>query len=166
MQTISKFSIRRAQPADMDRLLYLLRILFSIEEDFRFDLKRQQAGIMMILAHKQGIILVAEYENRVIGMCSGQLMVSTAEGGLSLLVEDVIVDAPWRKQGIGSALLAALEDWAIHKQALRLQLLADRTNSDALQFYHTRRWRQTKLIGLCKRLSRRTQGNKEKQENA
>jgi len=135
----------------VDTLLDLLRILFSIEENFTFDPARQRDGITMMLAHKRGIILVAEYKNRVIGMCSGQLMVSTAEGGLSLLVEDVIVDARWRHKGAGTALLAALEDWAVKKQALRLQLLADRTNSGALKFYHTRQWHQTKLVCLCKR---------------
>lgn len=161
MQTISDVIIRKAEPADMDVLLHLLHTLFSIEEDFTVDPARQRLGITMMLGNTHGILLVAEYKNVVIGMCSGQLMISTAEGGFSLLVEDVIVDTLWRHRGVGTALLSALQDWAVKKQALRLQLLADRTNTDALIFYRKLQWRQTQLICLSKRSSHRTQQNNE-----
>ncbi|MCF6187311.1 MAG: GNAT family N-acetyltransferase [Desulfobulbaceae bacterium] len=143
--------IRRAQPADMEFLLHLLRSLFSIEKDFTFNPVRQRAGLAMMLVGDRAILLVAEKETRVIGMCCGQLMVSTAEGGLSLLVEDVVVDRPWRNKGVGTALLTALQDWATKNNVLRLQLLADRSNTAALKFYHTLKWRKTELICLYKR---------------
>ena len=55
----------------------------------------------MLLAHETAIILVAEAAGQVIGMCSGQLTISTAEGGFALLVEDVVVAGPWQGKGVG-----------------------------------------------------------------
>lgn len=143
--------IRPARSTDLDRLLQLLGILFSIEEDFAVDAERQRQGLEMMLNNDRGIILVAEKEGRVIGMCSGQLLISTAEGGLSLLVEDVVVSQSWQQKGIGTMLLEALEAWGQKKNALRLQLLADKTNGNGLEFYHKRAWRRTQLICLCKK---------------
>lgn len=143
--------IRKARPEDIDALVELLRILFSIEKDFNFHPPRQRRGLEMMLENDRGIVLVAEQEKQVIGMCSGQLMVSTAEGGFSLLVEDVVVHEPWQGQGVGTGLLQALAEWGRSKNAARFQLLADRTNTKGLEFYQHRAWRQTKLICLTKR---------------
>ncbi len=166
MQPMPKIIIRRAQPADLEVLLHLLHALFSIEEDFTFDPDRQRAGLTLLLTDERSILLVAEYKNRVIGMCSGQLMISTAEGGLSLLVEDVVVDKHRQGKGVGTALLRALQEWGTRKNIVRLQLLADQTNSDALNFYRKLQWRQTQLTCLCKRSSHRTQENKKEEKNA
>ena len=84
-------------------------------------------------------------------MCTGQLVVSTAEGGPALLVEDVVVDANHRGRGVGRALLAALADWARGRGVRRLQLLADGTNGPALAFYDRLGWRATALV--CRRLT-------------
>lgn len=143
--------IRPAGEADIEAMVRLLETLFSIEQDFKAAPARQRRGLAMLLASEQGMLLVAEIEARVIGMCSGQLMVSTAEGGLSLLVEDVVVDQSWQGRGVASKLLTRLEEWAAERRAVRLQLLADRTNRAGLAFYHSLNWQQTRLICLCKR---------------
>lgn len=141
--------IRPAGPADLDALVELLRMLFGIEADFNFDAARQRQGLVMLLAHEAAVILVAEAAGRVIGMCSGQLTISTAEGGFALLVEDVVVAEPWQGKGVGRELLAALEQWAIARKIARFQLLADKNNTAALEFYRKLGWRSTELI--CQR---------------
>lgn len=141
-------SIRTAEAADLDSLVSLLALLFAIEEDFVFDEPRQRLGLALMLANERGCVLVAEAAGRVIGMCSGQLLVSTAEGGLSLLVEDVVVDEQWRGRRIGRLLMAAISDWARAKKVSRLQLLADRNNVPALDFYRSLGWQTTELICL------------------
>ena len=83
-------------------------------------------------------------------MCSAQLLVSTAEGGRAALLEDLVVDEKYHSQGIGSTLLSAVEFWALSKGAKRLELLADRNNAKALEFYKQRGWRRTQLICLHK----------------
>jgi GNAT superfamily N-acetyltransferase len=148
--------IRRARPADIDELVDLLRILFTIEADFDFDATRQRRGLALLLALNSAIILVAEADNRVIGMCTGQLTISTAEGGLALLVEDVVVVEAWQGQGVGRKLMKALGKWARARNVERLQLLADRNNPAALEFYNKLGWQSTALICLRRRLPVRT----------
>ncbi|MBU0945112.1 MAG: GNAT family N-acetyltransferase [Proteobacteria bacterium] len=143
--------IRRARVADLEDMVCLLQQLFSIEEDFDFDAVRQRRGLEMMLDHAGAVILVAEVESQIIGMCSGQSMVSTAEGAFSLLVEDVVVDEWWRGRGVGTELLKALEEWARETKIVRFQLLADRSNKAGLKFYHKQTWQDTKLVCLCKR---------------
>lgn len=141
--------IRPAGPEDLDGLVDLLGILFGIEADFACDAARQRRGLAMLLAHEAAVLLVAEAAGQVIGMCSGQLTISTAEGGFALLVEDVVVAGPWQGKGVGRELLAALEQWGASRKIGRLQLLADRNNAAALEFYRKLGWQSTELI--CQR---------------
>ena len=141
-------TVRPAETTDMARLVALLRQLFAIEEDFRIDEERQRRGLAMLLDSPQALILVAEAAGQVIGMCSGQLLVSTAEGGPALLMEDVVVAEGFRGCGAGRLLVTAMADWAARRGACRLQLLADRDNSLALSFYLAIGWQTTRLICL------------------
>ncbi len=143
-----RVKIRSAEPADLDRLVSLLAALFSIEDDFAFDEQKQRFGLALMLENERGCVLVAEAEGRVVGMCTGQLLVSTAEGGLSLLVEDVVVDEQWRGHGVGRLLIEAISGWAKANKVSRLQLLADRNNMPALDFYWSLGWQTTELICL------------------
>ena len=129
----------------------LLDLLFAIEADFRPDPARQRQGLALLLDDRRAKVLVAELTDGVVGMCTGQLVVSTAEGGPALLVEDVVVDPDHRGRGIGRAMLAALADWARGRGVRRLQLLADANNGPALAFYDRLGWRATALV--CWRLT-------------
>lgn len=145
--------IRRAERRDIDILVGLLTVLFTIETDFIVDIQRQKKGISFMLEQAERCcVMVAECDNQVIGMCTGQLLISTAEGGLKVIVEDVVVAAEQRGNGIGSALVSALEEWAISSGAKRMDLLADQRNDSALDFYQQQNWQRTELIALQKRL--------------
>ena len=136
----------------MDELVVLLKDLFSIEDDFTFSESIQRRGLrMMICDQGNGCVIVAEKNQKVIGMCSAQLLVSTAEGGRVALVEDMVVVHSFRGEGVGRKLLLAIEKWTKEKGANRLQLLADRNNLQALRFYQKRGWTTTKLICLRKK---------------
>lgn len=142
--------IRPATGNDLPYLLALLEQLFSIEEDFLFDAKKQIKGLELLLEQENSHILVAEINGRVVGMATGQLLVSTAEGNLTLLVEDVVVVSSHQGHGIGSTLLQAIGDWGRSFGAVRMQLLADLENTQALKFYKKEKWRKTQLICLRK----------------
>lgn len=142
--------IRSARPGDLDHLVSLLKKLFAIEEDFTFNEQVQRRGLQIMLANEPGCILVAEAAGRVVGMCSGQLTVSTAEGGAAMLVEDVIVHEDFRGRGVGRRLMSRLAEWGRAKGVARLQLLADRNNTGALDFYSKLGWHTTELICLRK----------------
>lgn len=145
----TEVAIRPATRGDLPALVRLLAMLFSIEADFRPDAARQRRGLLCMLADPAGrVVLVAGRDGAVVGMVTGQLVVSTAEGGPAALVEDMVVAPEQRRQGIGAALLRALEAWALERGARRLQLLADRHNAPALRFYERAGWRGTQLVCL------------------
>ena len=89
-------------------------------------------------------------ERRVLGMCTVQTLISTAEGGRVGLLEDLVVAADFRRQGIGAKLLAEAVKWAECQGLKRLQLLADKNNEAALSFYENQGWKSTQLVCLRK----------------
>jgi ribosomal protein S18 acetylase RimI-like enzyme len=145
-------TVRAARPDDLEPMVDLLRLLFTIEEDFNFDAARQRQGLALLLREARACVLVAETEGRVVGMCTGQLVISTAEGGLSLLVEDLVIATDHRGKGMGWELMAVMARWAGAQGATRMQLLADRNNPPALSFYERIGWRTTALICLRRHL--------------
>lgn len=144
--------IRPARPGDLKAMVALLGRLFAIEVDFVIAPEKQRRGLSLLLdrSGSESCVLVAEAENRVVGMVSGQMLVSTAQGGLGLLVEDLIVAEAWRGRQIGRRLMERLETWARQNGADRMQLLADRENRPAIDFYGQLQWQPTQLICLRK----------------
>ncbi|XCN71581.1 MAG: GNAT family N-acetyltransferase [Candidatus Electrothrix aestuarii] len=145
-----KIVIRRAREEDLTGLVFLLEVLFSIEKDFNFNAEKQKRGLRLLLHNPEAVVLVAERQGRIIGMCTAQLLISTAEGGLSALVEDVVILPAWQAQGTGRRLMESLREWSALQGATRIQLLADRNNTRALGFYHHIGYRPTELICLRK----------------
>lgn len=140
-------AVRSATPADVEELVRLQGVLFSIEADFQPEPERQRRGLELMLAEpERRCVLVAEESSRVVGMIAAQLVVSTAEGAPSALVEDMVVDESARGRGLGRRLVQALEAWARGRGATRMQLLADRDNRSALRFYERMGWRATQLV--------------------
>ncbi len=138
--------IRFGEMEDVDELIELLHELFSLEADFEFNHKRQKKGLELMLAKSPDrMVWVAESGGKVVGMCTVQVLVSTAEGGEAALVEDVVVHADFRGKGIGKKLLVALDQWAAKRGIRRLQLLADKENTPALRFYSRLGWSPTQL---------------------
>ena len=148
-----EIKIRQATEADIDDLVELLGALFFIEADFNFDTEKQRRGLCLLLAASTACVLVAEYENAVIGMCTAQTLISTAQGGRVGLVEDVVVKEVFRSRGVGRRLLNALEAWCKARGFTRIQLLADQNNSAALGFYDKAGWGRTDLICLRKMMA-------------
>lgn len=147
-----KYLLRRAKHSDISGMIGLLRILFAIETDFEFDEGNQQRGLELMLEDRTNrYIMIAELREQIVGMCTAQVLVSTAEGGSVALIEDLVVEEASRGQGIGKGLLLAVERWACEHGARRLQLLADRNNTRALEFYKGMDWMSTELICFTKK---------------
>lgn len=146
--------IRDAEFADIEEMTKLLQELFSIEADFQFKNDVQQRGLKMLLdgCGKHRCVRVAIMEGRVVGMASIQTLISTAEGGLAGVIEDLVVSRTMRGRGIGPKLLSSLEAWAIQRGIQRIQLLADKDNLSGLNFYSQQNWQETRLICLRKRV--------------
>ena len=149
---LTMITLRTAKPSDIPQLVELLKELFTIEADFDFDEDKQARGLNLLLKSEKDCILVAELlsDNKVLGMCTVQTLISTAEGGAVGLLEDLVVAADFRHQGIGAKLLAEAVNWAECQGLKRLQLLADKNNLPALNFYQKQGWNSTQLVCLRK----------------
>ncbi|WDP90508.1 MAG: GNAT family N-acetyltransferase [Desulfobacter sp.] len=145
---------RDAEPNDIDAMLPLLEKLFSIEADFTFDPTVQARGLRLMLdgCGKHRAVKVACANDRVIGMCTAQTRISTAQGRISAVVEDLVVDDAFRGQGVGSRLIKAIEAWAQKRGISSLSLLADKDNTNGLAFYAARGWQTSSLVCLVKPL--------------
>lgn len=134
-------------------MIALLQHLFALEPDFTFNPCKQRQGLERLVCREHGrCVLVAETGTRVIGMCTVQTVISTAEGGPAGWVEDVVVDPHYRGRGVGRNLLVTLESWAESEGLKRLQLIADRGNTRALGFYERLGWTSTRMVALRKML--------------
>ena len=129
--------IRSARTDDIPQMCGLLADLFLIEADFATDAEKQARGLTLLLEDQSGrsCVVVAVREGAVVGMCSVQTVISTAEGGPSGLVEDLVVRRELRGRGIGRALLDHVLTWCKGQGLSRVQLLADKGNAPALAFY-------------------------------
>lgn len=148
---MNNIAVRKATSGDIPVMINLLQQLFSIEEDFDFDDEKQKAGLNMMLKDQSSRILVAINGDNVIGMATLQTLISTAMGDKVGIIEDVVVDSAHRGKGIGSLLMSSLEKEAQAMGLKRLQLLADKNNKPALDFYESINWGQTQLICLRKK---------------
>ncbi len=145
-------SIRSAKISDIPRMCDLLSDLFSLESDFSPDREKQVRGLRLLLDDTSGssAVFVAEKDSEVIGMCSVQVLVSTAEGGKVGLLEDLIVKSDYRGSGIGTRLLSNIFAWCAVRNISRLQLLRDINNLKALEFYTGNGWSETRLVCMRK----------------
>jgi GNAT superfamily N-acetyltransferase len=141
-----------AQTSDIDALVGLLNVLFSIEQDFTPNEAAQRRGLELLLANPEhGQIFVARHPvEGVVGMVSAQLVISTAIGAPSAWIEDMVVREPFRGRGVGKLLLDQVREWAVPKGAGRIQLLADADNTPALDFYRHLDWQPTRLFAWKK----------------
>ena len=144
-------TIRPARYEDIPCLVKLLQQLFTIEADFRFNSTAQSRALSLLIDSDQpGDVFVTEVNDKVVGMCSIQFVVSTAEGGLAAILEDLVINEKYRRQNLGTALLTHAEEFARSLGASRVQLLADMDNSSALNFYGAQGWQTTTLTALFK----------------
>lgn len=145
---MKQLQIRIAQKSDIPSMVSLLSELFAIEADFEINPDKQQHGLELLLESNQAVIFVAEINQQIIGMCSVQILISTAQGSKVGLIEDVIISKVYQNQGIGKQLLDFVKNWARQQNLTRLQLLADKNNQPALSFYQKNTWQSTQLIAL------------------
>ena len=142
--------IEPAQRTDIPQLAALLNDLFEVELDFTADSSRQVRGLELLIAEaaksdRQIVAVARDDRGQPIGMASGQIVISTAEGAPSIWIEDVVVHAEHRRQGIGKQLIEFLLTWAKARGATRMQLVADRENASADLFYTALGWQSTQL---------------------
>ncbi len=148
---------REASEKDIASMVVLLKELTEIEFDFDFNAETHYNAFELLVESPQSLVIVAinNETNQIIGMATGQVLISTAEGGNSLWIDDVIIEYRYRGKGIGEAVLQYLEKMAIENfDITRMQLCADINNNSALAFYEKNNWQRTHSIVLRNKLSK------------
>ncbi|MCG7908328.1 MAG: GNAT family N-acetyltransferase [Candidatus Thiodiazotropha taylori] len=146
MSSNGSYTISSMQRSDIDKMVDLLRQLFSIEADFNVDPDKQRRGLELLQESEAAeIFVVRSARQEVVAMATLQLVVSTAEGGLVAWMEDVVVDADHRGQGVGEFLLSHINRWVESRGIKRVQLVADRDNRSAIEFYKKQGWQEINL---------------------
>ena len=149
-QTIS---IRRATQADTCAVVRLLSILFAQEAEFKPEPEAQARGVRRILATPDhGAILVGERDNEIIGSVTLLFTTSTATGGEAALLEDLIVSASARGQGLGRDLLRAAIALCEKRSCTRITLLTDADNSTAQALYLSEGFTRSPMVAFRKPL--------------
>ncbi len=143
--------IRNARPEDIGELAEMLGQLFSIEKDFAPRPVLHATALSMILDDlSYRLVVAADPDDHPVGMFSLHILISTAEGGRVGLIEDVFVREKYRRKGVGRALMDEAGRIVRREGLIRLQLLADRDNAPALDFYSRMGWKETSMIALKK----------------
>ena len=86
MTQSSTVRFRPAQDEDIPALCNMLEALFTLESDFQPDPTKQAQALHLLIEHSHAdheqpacVVWVAELDGHVIGMCSLQVLISTAE---------------------------------------------------------------------------------------
>ncbi|MDF5707965.1 MAG: GNAT family N-acetyltransferase [Nostoc sp. S4] len=138
-----------ATVTDIPALIPLLNSLFSQEAEFQPDINKQTAGLEAIITQPDvGAILVAREQEKLIGMVNVLFTISTAQGGLVAILEDMVVDINYRGAGIGSVLINKAIAFCQNKGVSRITLLTDADNYSAIHFYESHGFAKSPMIPL------------------
>lgn len=142
-----------ARADELPQLVELLAELFTLESDFRPDPEKQLRGLRTILHDPDiGRLFVLRVDGKVAGMANALFTISTAEGWRVMTLEDVIVHREHRNRGLGRYLVEHVLDWAKGQHLTRVTLLSDRSNHNALAFYHKLGFEESHMSVLRKAL--------------
>jgi RimJ/RimL family protein N-acetyltransferase len=134
--------IRRAEPGDAAELVALASAVGSEPEgwllaDARWrSVADERRYIRAMRRHPDGAVMVAEIDGALVG----RLSIARDPHPASAHVADLglMVAAEHRRHGIGSALLAAAEAWALGSGVTKLELHVFPYNEPALALYEKR----------------------------
>lgn len=142
----------RIEPAtieDLPQMVELLMALFSQEEDFAPDRKKQEHGLRLILEQpSRGRILVLRTDHMIIGMINLLFTISTAEGGFVVLLEDLIIHPQHRRHGYGGLLLEHAVAYVKKKDFKRITLLTDKISAESQAFFQEHGFKFSSMIPM------------------
>lgn len=144
----------RVEPAtieDLPRLVELVAELMELQKDFLPDPEAHRRGLELILEQpNRGRIFVLRSDNRIFGMVNLLFTISTALGGMVILLEDFIIHPKHRGQGYGTMLLEYTLDFAKKKNFKRITLLADKISADSQNFFKREGFNYSTMIPMRK----------------
>jgi ribosomal protein S18 acetylase RimI-like enzyme len=129
--------VRRAAPADIPKLLALVRRYWDFEGIAGFSALRVELVLQQLVAvpGATGAVWVAESCGSLVGYLIVVLVMSVEHQGLTGEIDEFYVLPEARSQGAGARLLAAAEAALAERGCTRLQLQLGINNERARRFY-------------------------------
>ncbi|WP_018969954.1 GNAT family N-acetyltransferase [Rubritalea marina] len=141
--------VQTATIEDLDQITDLLTALFEQQGDFTSDPQRQREGVSMILEQPaRGRIFVLRNDDQIFGMVNLLFTISTAMGGMVLILEDFIMHPSHRGQGYGTLLLDHVSNFAKQKNFARITLLTDKISEDSQRFFQKHGFAHSSMIPM------------------
>ncbi len=100
--------------------------------------EKMKKTFIRLAANPSYIFLGAEQDNQLVGSVMG-IVCEELYGNCDpfMVVEDVIVDADWRRTGIGSKLMNEIEKQAIDRGCHYIIFVTESDRTEAVQFYES-----------------------------
>ena len=141
--------VTTATLADIPQLVGLLTILFTHEVELAPDPAKQERALRLIIEQPdQGRIFCMREGERVLGMVSILFTVSTAEGGRSGWLEDMVIRPDRRNMGLGTRLLQHAVAYAKSHGFTRITLLTDKINEKTIRFYEKNGFQHSEMVPM------------------
>ena len=138
--------LTKAIHSDIPELVELLKALFDQEAEFEPNSNAQKKALSKIILDATiGIILVARDDEKILGMINLLFSESTALGSKVAILEDMVVLAKSRGEGIGSQLIDFAIGEAKKEGCKRITLLTDIENTKAQSFYQKKGFVKSKM---------------------
>ncbi|SOE23547.1 PhnO protein [Spirosomataceae bacterium TFI 002] len=132
-------AIRHAQLSDFERIYELINEL----EETVFDIEKQRAIFIENLTSKNNIYLVATEEDKVIAFLSCHVQLLLHHCGKVGEIVEMVVDSPFRKQGIGEQLISEIIKLAKEADIETLEVTSNNRREKAHRFYEKAGFSQT-----------------------
>jgi GNAT superfamily N-acetyltransferase len=129
--------VRAAGLKDIDEVVSMYEWLFAPpgSRPPRWDPERAAGALRHAVAAEGSIVLVAEADGQLVGVCTAYDDILSVRFGRRVWVEDLAVHPDRRSLGIGKRLLDEAKDWARARGASHLELDSAETRPDAHRFY-------------------------------
>ncbi len=131
------FEVRAARTDEIERVLDLYEWLFAPPGVRPPQWERKRAAVAMegAISSHDAVVVVADDDGRLIGLCTGYMDLHSVRYGYRAWVEDLVVDPNRRSEGVGKALLDAAKHWGRERGATHLELDSGDARHDAHRFY-------------------------------
>ena len=124
--------IRPAAEADLPALVSLIGELgYSVSPE---DMRR---NLQAVAASPEDEILVAEVDGQVVGLIGIRLHLVIHRVGHVGEYSSMVVSAPYRRRGIGQALVAAAEQWLSERGVTSFRVASNNRRKDEAHRFYT-----------------------------
>ncbi|MHB8453781.1 MAG: GNAT family N-acetyltransferase [Acidiferrobacterales bacterium] len=121
----AEIKIRPLQQSDVGAIMLLHREL-GWNPAFKADGSTLRQRLESLTEEDNALLLVAELSGSVVGYIHGEIVTYLLFAGREMLISEVFVMENARGQGVGKALIAAIETEAVRRKCFRISVLNGR----------------------------------------